>query len=120
MRTFLFAFFIFGALAVQGQTASISATTSNEYLTNQESNSWLFHQDEEHPILYIDFEELIVNLDKIAVIDTKSGNLVFQDEVWGLPVDAIYELDLSAFPKGNYRVELRSLSGLLTKEIGIN
>ena len=75
----------------------------------------LFFVDEEQKIYYIDFETINVNLNDIAVKNA-AGKVVFQDEVFNLPVNTIYELDMHTFPKGKYVVELRSYTGVLRRE----
>lgn len=75
-----------------------------------------FFIDEESQVYFIDFQDLNVNLNAIILKD-ENDKVVWEDKVFDLPVDTIYELDLSAFNKGRYKVELRSFSKIIYKSI---
>ncbi len=104
--------------------AQTSATSSDEFtskggelqeLTNEE---WSFFMDEDKQVYYIDFETISVNLNEV-IIKNEGGDVVMKDDLWGLPVNTIYELDFSPFEKGEYEVELRSFTGVLRKTVSI-
>lgn len=77
------------------------------------------YSDRENQLLYIDFEQLPVNLKKV-VVRNQAGQLLLEEEVTGLPVDAIYELDLSAYLAGTYRLELHGYAGVIQRSFQID
>lgn len=87
-------------------------------MTNSANENWSFFVDEEQQKYYIDFESINVNLNDILV-KNGSGQVVFQEDVYNLPVNTIYELDMQSYPKGKYIVELRSYTGIMRKEFVI-
>jgi len=82
------------------------------------SDNWSFFVDNESKIYYIDFESINVNLNDIVVKD-QSGNIVYKEELWNLPVNTIYELDYTTFKPGNYDIELRAYTGVIRKTITV-
>ena len=91
----------------------IAATTTSP------SADWVFFTDTERQILYIDFEQINVNLNAVS-IKNAAGEIVFKDdELWQLPVNTIYEIDLSRYAKGHYVVELKTFTAALKKEIDV-
>ncbi len=94
-------------LADKEETTSIAKAVSIEGF-NDESN-WAVYADEDNRKFYIDFEKLHIYLDKITVLNEKKEN-VFSDNLWNLPANTIYEIDLKDFPKGNYQLEFKSLT----------
>ena len=87
-------------------------------LTESTPNDWSFYTDDENKVYYIDFEAINVNLNDIVVKD-EYGQVVFKEHVLELPVNTIYELDLTQFPSGNYRIELRSFTKVIKKELQV-
>ncbi|MCF8246237.1 MAG: hypothetical protein K9J37_05505 [Saprospiraceae bacterium] len=79
-------------------------------------DEWTFYLDKENKVYYIDFESINVNLSDIRVLD-KDGDIVKSDKLWDLPVNTIYELNISDLKPGNYKVELRSYTGMIENEI---
>ena len=75
-----------------------------------------FYADADNQTFFIDFQSLNVNLNAIVVKDA-SGAVVLDEKVFDLPVDTIYELDLSKFKSGRYKVELQSFSKVIQKSI---
>lgn len=80
--------------------------------------SWTIYQDSEKKVLYIDFESFNVNLSSIKVYDHSKG-MVFSDDLWDVPVNAIYELNVKNYKPGTYRVELNTYTSLLQKDVRI-
>ncbi|MEO0778473.1 MAG: hypothetical protein AAF146_18040, partial [Bacteroidota bacterium] len=78
-----------------------------------------FYIDEEQEIYYIDFEKINVNLNDLKVINA-DGEVVLEDQLYELPVNTIYELDLSELPEGTYEVALRTFTGVISKEITLD
>lgn len=85
-------------------------------LLNLNNTDWSYYIDEEQHIYYIDFEKINVNLNDIKVINS-NGETILEDQLYDLPVNTIYELDLSDYPKGTYQVELRSFTGVMAKRV---
>lgn len=85
----------------------------------EDSKDWAIYTDNERGVVYVDFEKIDVNLSTIAVIN-ESGKEVFKDDhVWELPVNTIYEVDCSKFPKGNYTVELKTFTSSVKRKISV-
>lgn len=74
------------------------------------------YADVENDLYFIDFESLSVNLNDIIVTD-ENGTVVLEEKVFDLPVNTIYELDLSEYQNGKYNIELRSYTATIRKEI---
>lgn len=87
-------------------------------LLGMSSTDWSFYVDEEQHIYYIDFEKINVNLSDLRV-KNDVGVVVLEDSLYELPVNTIYELDLSDYPKGTYEVELRTFTGVISKKITV-
>jgi hypothetical protein len=103
------------------QTASMNITS----LENQEpelldinGENWTFYLDKESKVYYIDFETISVNLSDIQV-KNEEGIVVLQDKLWDLPVNTIYELDMSKWLPGKYRVELRTYTSVIAKDLNL-
>ena len=99
-----------------------TSTSSGAETTNLTSNKqeWSLYTDKENSMVYIDFEKININLNGLVVKD-KEGKVVFKDDaLWQLPVNTIYEVDFSKYPKGAYSIELKSFTATLKKEVAIN
>lgn len=118
MKRFLFlALFLFSAIA--GTFAQTAATTDKQFnLLELNTDNWSFYSDDNSDVMYIDFTKLTFNLSDIIVKD-ENGEILFKDDVLDLPVDSIYELDLSAYQAGQYEVELRSFTGHVKKDVTV-
>ena len=101
---------------VNGASAPSAEEMSIETL---ESPDWSFYADEDNRTFYIDFEKINVNLSDI-VIKNSDGEIVFNEDVLELPVNAIYELNFEDYGKGDFVVELRSFTKIIRKNITIN
>ena len=87
-------------------------------LTEIKDDSWSFYTDEENKLYFIDFEKINFNLSEI-IVKNESGDVLFRDDVLNLPVDTIYEINLSEYDAGNYEVQLRSFTGMIRKQVNI-
>jgi hypothetical protein len=101
-----------------------SAENSTLHFTSTEippsnSDNWTFYLDAESQVYYIDFENISVNLSDIMVKD-KTGAVVKRDELWDLPVNTIYELDLKDLQPGSYEIELRTYTSVIKKEVTVS
>lgn len=92
----------------------MSFTDENTEGLSKETKS--FYTDQTKKTCYIDFQSLNVNLNAIVLKDA-SGNVLKEEKVFDLPVDTIYELDLSEFESGSYEIELQSFSKVIKKTV---
>lgn len=106
--------------------AQVSATTENSTIELNSSNipstngdDWTFYLDSENKVYYIDFETISVNLSDLQVKNDK-GDVVMKDDLWNLPVNAIYELDFTRLDPGSYEIQLRTYTGVIRKEVTIS
>lgn len=104
-----------------GQSSSLTsdAITSSPVEKSFEVNEdWSFYSDEENKLFYIDFENISANLSDI-IVKNADGKILFKEDVFDLPVNTIYELDLSGYAAGNYEIELRSYTSVMRKSFKI-
>ena len=107
--------------SLSAQTAASTNSSSilnNSSFTELKANDWSFYVDDESKVYYIDFEAINVNINDIVVTDSK-GDVVLKENVLDLPVNTIYEIDFSVYGKGSYKVELRSFTSVIRKEVQI-
>lgn len=107
--------FLLCATAMTAQT-SLSANANTSLTLTADENT--FFEDAANQVLYIDFENVKVNLSDLKVKDAK-GEIVMKDELWSLPVNTIYELDYSTFKPGEYEIEVRSYTGVLKRKVSV-
>ncbi len=116
---FLLSFIAFSNLIV-AQTSSLTDNSNSENINTEiptfEGDNWTFYLDSQNKVYYIDFETISVNLSDVKVLDER-GDTVLKDELWNLPVNTIYELNMADLQPGKYKVELRSYTGLITKNV---
>lgn len=99
------------------QTQAQSLASLNEDVTyakalnvkDNENTDWAFYADESNKKYFIDFDKLHIYLDKIEVVD-EQDKVVFTDNLWNIPADALYELDCSNYQNGKYFIRLKSLT----------
>ncbi len=124
--TAIMAFLTFGLVApCVAQTASLDvasyaqATSSkSSSLLKMDNEDWSLYADEENQLYYVDFATLSVNLNDV-VVTRNDGEVVLRDDLFGLPVDTIYEIDFSQYGPGKYTIELRSFTGSIRREVTI-
>ncbi len=119
--TGLFVVLSIGFLSAQG-SASVSTKKPNILEPSQFTTStdeWAFYFDNENKVYYIDFESINVNLSDIKLFN-QAGEMVKSDKLWDLPVNTIYELDIHDLKPGNYKIELRSYTGVIEREITLS
>ena len=112
---------LFSSLSLFSQTTAKGASApsaENFSVVTLNHADWSFYADDDNRTFYIDFEKINVTLSDI-IIKNKAGDIVFKDEVMGLPVNAIYELNFDELGAGDYVVELRSYTKIIRKEIEI-
>ena len=112
--------FLLLSTTIFSQTANGASAPSESDLVIEtiENTDWSFYADEDNRTFYIDFEKINVNLSDIVVKNSK-GEIIYSEDVLGLPVNAIYELNFDDYGEGEYEVELRSFTKIIRKEITI-
>jgi len=103
------------------QAASMNNTFSQNQgpeLLDINGENWTFYLDKDNKVYYIDFETISVNLSDIQV-KNEEGVVVLEDKLWDLPVNSIYEMDMSKWAPGKYRVELRTYTGVIKQDLNI-
>lgn len=111
--TLVFAFI--GCCSLVAQEAAIENLELKSFTDDKQGSIFI---DAEEKICYVDFQSLNVNLDAILIKD-ESGEVVKDEKVFDLPVDTIYELDLSDLKSGEYAIELRSFGKIITQEVTV-
>lgn len=81
-----------------------------------EATDWSIYADMESSTYFIDFEQLAVNVNKILV-KRNDGQVIWQEDVFDLPVNSIYELDFSQYTAGEYLIELQAFTGVIRKRV---
>ena len=79
---------------------------------------WITYSGDDENILFIDFQKINANLKEILVRN-RNKKIVFKDELWNLPVDSIYELDMSKYPKGFYQIKIKTFTSSIVKAIKV-
>lgn len=87
-------------------------------LLNLASDDWTIFTGEETNTYYLDFDKISANLKEISVVST-SGEVIFKDELWNLPVDTIYELDMQEYEKGTYEIQIKTFKEEIKKSINV-
>lgn len=117
MRTFLpFLFGCFLCCPAFAQTAALSAPVLDD-VSHLVIDRW-HYEDAPRQRTYLDFEAIGVHLESITVTSA-TGEVMWTDDLSTLPVDVIYEVDYSTYPKGEYTLTLNSLTGQLTRTITV-
>lgn len=130
MRTFLslaLGYFVIAIGSLSAQDISNAEDLKLEFINELSDNNtriieedWSFFQDEENQIYLIDFETIPFNISEIVVLSSQKNGVIWEESVFDLPVDSIYEIDYSNYPKGDYKIELRTINGVLSKTIEID
>ena len=113
-------------IVVSSAFSSVNAQLlSTNYGTETGKNSenkqdWSIFTDLENHMIYVDFEKINVNLSSVAIKDTDNKVLFKDDSLWQLPVNTIYEVDFSKYPKGVYTMELRTFTSSIKRTVTIN
>ncbi len=94
----------------------ITSIENEPTLLAETTESWIFFEKDK--TLFIDFETIASTVNDIR-IKTENDAIQFTDVVADLPQDAIYELDLSMLPEGNYIIEIRTYQEVLSKKIKV-
>lgn len=121
-QKFLLVFFFLMAIGFTATAQSLASksgeATQSSKLKEIQADNWDIFADDENKIYYVDFESLNITLADI-VVKNASGSIILKDDVFDLPVDTIYEIDLSDQKKGTYKIELRSFTSVIRKSIQV-
>ncbi len=105
---------LFGqTLAVQNFSKDLPQSLADNKIS--ETNLTWYSDDSERKF-FLDLEKLSVNLNDIVVKNEKN-EVIFQDKLWNLPVNSIYELDMTTYEKGEYDVEIRTFTNNMHKKV---
>jgi hypothetical protein len=104
---------------LHAQMLSVSGNETSKQATSDKQD-WSIYSDKENNMVYVDFEKINVNLSGLVVRDNDNKVLFKDDMVWQLPVNTIYEVDLSKYPKGEYTLELKTFTAILRKTVMVN
>ena len=91
-------------------------TAKGIILAEVDDLDWSIYNDEENSIYYIDFEKINFNLSEVVILN-EENQIVFQEEVFDLPVNTIYEVDFKPFGSGKFKIELRSFTKFIKKDV---
>lgn len=122
-QKFLLVFFFMITMGFTATAQSLASNKSGEAIQSSklkeiQADNWDIFADDENKIYYVDFESLNITLSDI-VVKNASGSVILKDDVFDLPVDTIYEIDLSDQKKGTYKIELRSFTSVIRKSIQV-
>lgn len=107
--SFVFLSDLSAQMTAKSPMASASATSPELAF-----NDWSIYADQESNTYFIDFEQLALNVNTVVVKST-DGQVMWQEDVFDLPVNSIYELDFSGFSAGEYFIELEAFTGVIRK-----
>ena len=122
-QKFLLVFFFMITMGFTTTAQSLASNKNGEAIQSSklkeiQADNWDIFADDENKIYYVDFESLNITLSDI-VVKNASGSVILKDDVFDLPVDTIYEIDLSDQKKGTYKIELRSFTSVIRKSIQV-
>ena len=103
------------SVSSQAQPSVSDATQELVSIENASNNPEAFFMDYDEKVYFIDFERFNVNINRISLVD-KVGKELFSQEVWDLPVNTIYELDLKKYKFGQYTIKVETFKGLVYQE----
>lgn len=108
---FIFAFcFLFVAIPFSGLFAqTVTSTDLSSVISLSDDNDWSVFFDDHQKTAYIDFAKIHNNLSDLLVVNAK-GEIVYQENIWQLPKNTIFELDYSQFAPGAYKMSIRTYS----------
>ena len=64
------------------------------------SENWAFYQNKEGTILYIDFEKIGKKMERLVLKNEEKTVVKSDYELFDLPINTIYELNLENLPRG--------------------
>ena len=67
------------------------------------------YQSEDRTKVFIDFSEIPVNLKSIQVLNSH-GDVFVNKSVYELPVNSLYEIDLTSFPANDLILEIQTFT----------
>lgn len=105
--------------AQYASTNLIQPTEDNiTFVFNKNSNpdDSAFYKDDEGKLVFVDFGKLQYNLKEIVLLN-EHNQIMMNDKVDDIPVDAIYEIDFSKLKSGIYSLELRSYTSVIKQDL---
>ena len=111
---------LFSVSSLSAQFASNEDMNANIIeLELDNTNNWGILLNEDDKTLYIDFEEFDSQVARITITSTQSNEILVQENAMNLPKDSIYELTMSSFEKGTYKVEIVTFKNVIAQEVKI-
>ncbi|MBR9920950.1 MAG: hypothetical protein GYB31_08930 [Bacteroidetes bacterium] len=110
--------FFFSANILFAQSSSEEEFTEKGASPVVNSSSLNLFAGEDGMTYYIDFETISLNLKELVLL-SEFGDVLYREDLSELPVNTIYELDLTAYGTGFYEVELRTFTGVLRKRLEV-
>lgn len=115
-------FLLFSLVSLSAQKVSTSSDFSlsivEEIISTHTDLEWTFLEDIEDQKVYIDLAELGGNFAELIVLDADEKE-VYKEDLFDLPSDSIYELDLSNLGKGDYTIELKTYNQPIYRSISV-
>jgi len=107
------------AQANVGTTASDINWENFELEMEGTESDWKFHTDSKSKTLFIDFEALGGNMSKLILKDARQDVVLTDNQLFDLPANTIYEVNLSKLEKGIYSIELHTFNSIIKEEVVI-
>ncbi|MDX1667177.1 MAG: hypothetical protein R3350_08105 [Saprospiraceae bacterium] len=106
------------ALTSNAQAPVVAAVHSSQIMAEKAAEQvlWKLYVDEENEFYYVDFQDFTFNINEIKLKGSE-GQVLKEENVFDMPVDAIYELDMSQYAPGTYTLELKSFTRTYRKKI---
>ncbi len=83
------------------------------------NTNWTFHTDLQRKVLYIDFQALGGNMSKMLLLDAQQNIMLEDDQLFDLPSNTIYEVDLADLAAGTYTLELHTYNSIIKEVINV-
>jgi len=107
---------ILGNLSLGAQSYDLGPADELPPPAEVEVKDFSLYEDPAPGVFYIDFESISSKIEEIAVVD-QVGEPVWTANVFSLPGNSIYELDLQGLSPGRYEIELRAFNRVLRHQI---
>lgn len=78
--------------------------------------TWILFEDESEQSFFVDFDHFDVNLKQVIVKDQRD-QVISKREVYDLPVDSIFEINMDDRPEGFYTIEVHSFINVFSKSV---
>jgi len=115
----LFAFFLIStSIQAQDSDADALVMSDADAMIEKVEEKASFRNNAMSNIVYIDIEALGGNVNDLAVVGSE-GEIVYKENMMGLPANTIYELDMESYEKGAYTIRVRTFNDVLKHEVTV-